>query len=128
MVITFGKRIDGPQGRRRAPRERLVLAAAVGTVGSSSPATLRDVSATGARLVGDSLPPEGHQLLIRAAGLTIFGDVAWRTEQGCGVAFDEPLPDWQIALLRREGRTLQFKLMTPDERQAAEDWASGFAR
>lgn len=127
-MSSFGKRVDGLGGRRRAARETLLLAAAVDTIGSSSQATLHDLSATGARLAGGGLPPQGCQLLIRAAGLTIFGDVAWRTEGGCGVQFEEPLTEREIAALREEGRELRLLVMTPEERQAAEDWSSGFAR
>lgn len=127
-MSNFGKRVDGPQGRRRATREKLLLAAAVDTVGSSSQVTLHDLSATGARLAGSGLPPAGGQLLIRTAGLTIFGDVAWQTEDGCGVKFVEPLSKHEIAVLRKDGRELRLMVISPEERQAAEDWSSGFAR
>lgn len=119
--------MDGLEGRRRATRETLLLAAAVDTVGSSSRAILHDLSSTGARLEGRGLPPRGRQLLIRTAGLTIFGDVAWRTEDGCGVKFDEPISEREIATLRNEGHELRLMIITPRERKTVKDRSIGFA-
>ena len=46
----FGKRLDGPGGRRVAAREPVLLNAALLTLRASRPVTLVDVSKTGARL------------------------------------------------------------------------------
>ena len=49
-MAEFGKRLDGPGGRRRATRAPILMSAALHTVGASRTVTIIDVSTTGARL------------------------------------------------------------------------------
>ena len=47
---TFGKRLDGPGGRRSAPRAPVAMSAAMHTIGASRTVGVLDVSKTGAQL------------------------------------------------------------------------------
>jgi len=128
MTSSFGKRIDGPAGRRQTPREDLALEARVETVAGRHTAAMLDLSETGARLGGDDLPAAGDEAMVRVAGTALFGEVMWSSGDECGVRFDESPTPQQLAALRREGGGADGRRSTPDERRAAEDWQHGLAR
>ncbi|MCW3798269.1 PilZ domain-containing protein [Sphingomonas sp. BN140010] len=128
MTGKFGKRIDGPAGRRQNPREELALEALVETVGARHSAAMLDLSQTGARLGGNDLPAAGDEMLLRVAGAALMGEVVWSTGEECGVRFDEPPTAGELQALRREGGADIARRLTPDERRAAEDWRHGLAR
>lgn len=128
MANNFGKRIDGPAGRRQNPREDLALEALVETVGARHCAAMLDLSETGARLSGHDLPAPGNEALLRVAGAALFGEVVWSSGDECGVRFDEPPTARELHTLRREGCAGQARRLNPDERRAAEDWQHGLAR
>ena len=127
MANNFGKRIDGPAGRRQTPREELALEALVETVAARHSAAMLDVSQTGARLGGQGLPAAGDETLLRVAGTALFGEVVWSTGEECGVRFDEPQTPGELRALR-EGGTVTGRRLSPDKRRAAEDWQHGLAR
>jgi hypothetical protein len=124
----FGRRIDGVGGRRCAVREPLLLEAAITTLRASRRVTMVNISATGARLRGPEMPDVGADVLIRAGSVDTIATVVWNRNGMCGITFDEPIDDAQVEELRRTGRFTSLAKLTPEERSAAEDWISGFAR
>ena len=99
-MTSFGKRLDGPGGRRSAPRAAVLLSAAMHAVGSSQPATLLDVSKTGARLRTRAPLHEGLHVWIKIPPADAFGTVMWIDGELCGVEFDEPFTDEEAAQLQ----------------------------
>jgi len=51
-MTAFGKRLDGPGGRRHSARAPVLMSAAMHAVGTSQTVSLVDVSRTGAKLRG----------------------------------------------------------------------------
>ncbi len=102
--MPFGKRIDGPSGRRRVLREDVVLAGTAQSLRSSRPVVVVDVSATGAKLQGRDFASLDPDVLISLGGLDLFAQIAWTTRTECGVSFEEPLSEETIEQIKREGR------------------------
>lgn len=124
----FGKRRDGPGGRREAERAPVLLRAALHTMTSSRPITLFDVSATGAQM---SMPEPlhcGQQLWLKIPPTIIFGSVVWIDEELCGVEFDAPLDPDELAVLQAKGKVIMMYGLTADEQLGAEDWQTNLAR
>ena len=124
----FGKRLDGPGGRRVATREPVLLNAALLTLQTSRPVTLLDVSKTGARLRVREPLSRGQQIWLKINPSDLFGTVVWVEEEECGILFDEPLGDADVASLQARGKVVIFVGLTADEQLGAEDWQSGFMR
>ncbi len=101
---TFGKRIDGLEGRRKSAREPVVLAASALTLSSSRPVIVTEVSPTGAKLVGRHLPKKGTSALIAVGQVELFADIIWSANDECGIAFESPLSADVTDHLKREGR------------------------
>jgi hypothetical protein len=97
---TVGKALGG--GRRRASREPLPMAAMVSKVERRQVAVLVDFSTTGARLRGTALPPQGEKVEVDIDTVKARGTVAWADQGLCGVAFDAPLPRFEVERLKRE--------------------------
>jgi hypothetical protein len=125
-MTTFGKRGGG--GRRRAQRSRADLPALVTTVARAQPVVLMNVSATGARLRGGDLPDVGGDLVLKIDKTEAFGTVQWKRQNLCGVAFDQPLREPQVEQLRSEASRARLTKLSPQERLAMQDWATGLAR
>jgi hypothetical protein len=102
--MPFGKRIDGPTGRRRLKREEVVLAASAQTLRATRPVVVTDVSAAGAKLLGRGLTTLDPDLLISVGGVELFAKLAWTIHDECGVTFEEPLSPDAIEHIKREGR------------------------
>lgn len=96
----FGRRTDGPTGRRRALRKRINLAVSLFSVEQSRVALLADLSQTGCRLHGMGLPEVGQDVLLKAADVELFGRIIWKGNDERGVTFDEPISDTSLADLR----------------------------
>jgi hypothetical protein len=101
---TFGKRIDGPTGRRKSLREEVVLAGSALTLEQSRPVVVTDVSAKGAKLIGRQLPAKGTHVLLTFGNVELFASVVWCSRDECGIAFEEALTSEQSDELKREGR------------------------
>lgn len=100
----FGKRIDVPGGRRRAPRQRIAITAtAVGLEGVQS-VVVDEVSSTGAKLRGTNLPECGREMFIKVGDVDVFASVAWSSAEQCGISFDPPVDQHTVVRLRHEGR------------------------
>ena len=88
---TFGRRVDGPGGRRRSVRQAVVLAASALGLYRSASVLVPDLSDRGARLRGRDLPAPGERLLVNFGETGLFATVTWRSNDQCGVLFDRQL-------------------------------------
>jgi hypothetical protein len=102
--MPFGKRIDGPAGRRRVLREDVVLAATVQSLKSTRPVVVVEVSPTGAKLQGRDFTSLDRDVLIRVGGIDLLAQIAWTSRGECGVTFEEALSDEMVELIKRDGR------------------------
>lgn len=127
-MLDFGKRRDGPGGRRAAPREPVLLSAAMLTLQSSRPVTLVDVSKTGARMRVNEPLVRGQQIWLKVNPTDIFGTIVWVDGDQFGILFDEPLADPELAKLQARGKVVLVLGLSPEEQLGAEDWESGFSR
>ena len=119
----FGKSAGG--GRRTAPREITPVLAVYTTVTRSHSALLVDVSSTGARLRAPTLPEAGEDVLVTLSNVRAFGTVAWIQDDLFAMAFDEPLPDADLAALRQI--VARGFGLAPDIMSAIDDWVLGIA-
>lgn len=99
----FGRRVDGPEGKRRSERERVVLAAAAQAIHGSRSVVIADISTRGAKLQGRDLPPCGRQILLGVGTVELLVTIAWRDLDECGVRFDPPLNTALVRKLKQEG-------------------------
>lgn len=88
-MSSFGKRADGPGGRRSAVRREVAIIGSAMTLSGSRSVFVEDLCATGAKLVGHDLPPPGEELLLRTDDLAALGRVAWASSDHCGIEFDQ---------------------------------------
>jgi hypothetical protein len=84
-----------------------------------------NLSATGAKLRGTSIPPMGKPALFRLDDYKVLCKVVWATDDLCGVRFDEPMPDRILAHFNKAGTTARIGLLTQEEEQAQEEWTKG---
>jgi hypothetical protein len=102
---SFGRRVDGLEGRRKALREEVVLAASAMSLQSSTAVVVTDVSSKGAKLIGRELPSRGAHVLVTVGEVELFATVVWSgANNECGVTFDAPLDAELVDQIKREGR------------------------
>lgn len=89
---------SSPSQNRRQRRANVLLTAIVEASGRTSDVKLRNLSAEGALIEGDSLPAEGASISFHRAELSVTGKVVWVTGKRAGIQFHEPLTP--VALLR----------------------------
>lgn len=116
----FGKRTDGPTGRRRAVRERMNLPVSLYSVDQSRVALMADISRKGCRLEGMGLPEVGQDVLLKAAEVELFGRIVWKNGSERGVNFDDPinaadLEDLRQILCREQGQESSGPDIIPPE-------------
>ena len=124
----FGKRKDGPGGRRTSPRETVLLPAAMMSLSSSRTVYLVDMSRTGARLRIEQPLIEGQDIWLKISASNIFGTVVWVEEDHCGILFDDVLDGDDAALLQSRGKVVLIPSLSPEEQMAAAEWSAGLAR
>ena len=122
--MSFGKSKGG--GRRFAQREAAPVLVSFTTLRGNCSAVLVDVSRTGARLRGETLPAEGDELILTMDRLRTFATVAWTGGGECGLSFDLPLPPEEIHRIKQN--VAAAALWAPELRAAYEDWRVGAAR
>ena len=88
MKASFGKRIDGPGGRRRIRRKAVSIAASASAIDGARCVIIEDLCLSGARVTGRGLPSTGSEVLLRSAKGSILGRVAWEAEDRCGIVFN----------------------------------------
>ena len=86
-MASFGKRVDGPGGRRRIKRKPVTIHGSALTLRGSSCIIIEDMCLTGARVLGRDLPPEGSEILVRSGERAIHGRVAWARDDRRGITF-----------------------------------------
>jgi len=97
--------------RRSFQRRSVMLVAKLVTPGAEYGIRIRDISATGARVEGDKLPPEGSDVILKRGFFSVFGRLAWNNGRDGGVIFDEP---------RDEDRLLEeLKGLPPSSEEAS---------
>jgi hypothetical protein len=101
--MAFGRKVDVPGGRRRFPREPVLLVGAAVTLDRCHSVTLDDVCSTGARLSGRDLPGDGRDVLIRVGELELMASVAWSKRNACGITFENGLESSAVERLKHEG-------------------------
>ena len=86
--------------KRVVPRAQAPLVAVVATEMREHRVALIDVSRSGARLAGKSLPEVGEQLTFRAEDVKAYGEVVWSVGGTCAVEFDTPIAAVEVEYLR----------------------------
>lgn len=76
---------------RSVPRTHLFLSATIRFDRVTAAVRLRDLSESGARIEGVSLPAIGKTAQISRGSLQMAGTIVWREGKACGVRFDDPL-------------------------------------
>lgn len=94
----FGSQ-SGPEARRFA-RQPLVLAARLILISGERAVHIRDLSAGGARIAGEDLPPVGADVMLKRGDFETFGTIAWLSHGQAGIAFDETVEDAEIAAIQ----------------------------
>jgi hypothetical protein len=123
----FGKRLDGPGGRRSAPRAPVLMSAAMHTIGASRTVSVLDVSKTGAKLRA-RMPWHMSQVMwLKLARPNVFAKVVWTDGEECGVEFDEPLSEAEAASLQARRRIVIMPRESEKEQLAMADWQSNMA-
>lgn len=87
---------SSPTQNRRSRRANVLMAASLETAGVALPVKLRNLSAEGALIEGDTLPVEGSEVLFRKGDLSTAGNVAWTRGKQAGIAFNELLDPDQL--------------------------------
>lgn len=123
-MVAFGKACGG--GRREEIREAAPLSVTMRTISATYAAELVDLSATGARLRYETLPPLGLELDLTVGHIKTFCTVRWSRGSECGVQFYEPLLQQDVIAVRRE--VAQGIGLDPAYRAAMDDWVLGIAR
>ena len=124
----FGKRLDGPGGRRTSTRKPAFTATAIMTLERSQVGYLLDVSATGAKLDGGGNLSIGQNIWLKAGQIDVLAHVVWREPKICGVHFDTPLRDDQIEQLTQVPQGALFASLSMEEKLGAADWVNGLSR
>ena len=83
----FGKRVDGPGGRRRTERKPVRLVGTATCLEDTRSVLVEDISWTGAKVFGRGLPLPGKEVLIRAGERELFGHVRWAKQDRRGIIF-----------------------------------------
>jgi hypothetical protein len=87
-VSSFGKRIDGPGGRRWIQRKRVGISASALFSGETRSVLIQDLSLTGAKLSGRDLPAPGTDVALKVGERSLSGRIAWEAGEHRGVRFD----------------------------------------
>ncbi len=124
----FGKRMDGPGGRRAAARAPAFKATGIMTMDRSQVGYLIDVSATGAKLDGGGGLSIGQSIWLKTGEIDVLAEVVWSEPDACGVHFDKQLSDDQLKQLTQMPQGAMFARLTPEEKLGAADWLNGLIR
>ena len=88
VMASFGKRVDGPGGRRRIKRRAVSITGSASSLEGSRSIIIENLCLSGARVLGRNLPLEGTEILLRSGGRAILGRVAWAREDRRGIVFN----------------------------------------
>jgi hypothetical protein len=122
---------------RRSGRSIVILTAAIERDGACIPVRVSNLSAHGALVVGNGLPPVDTEVTFRCNGVGLQSWIAWVDAARAGVQFSEPVqPDALAQKVRvppipveRDTRTVDFRRpgfrgnqMTVEERRIVDEW------
>ena len=93
--------------RRTTEREAVVLAGSAYGLGRSRSIIVSDLSAEGARLDGRDMPAPGQDVLVIVGPFDGLATVIWRTDDRCGVEFDEALPDYMLSAMKNDAKWME---------------------
>lgn len=99
----FASRINKNGTQIRAERARVSMPASIVTMSAYQFPELADISRTGAKLKGPSLPPEGTKGLLRAGAIEVLCRVMWVKGNQCGIRFDEPVSPTVLKQVQLDG-------------------------
>ncbi len=95
------KRFGAKRGeRRRAKRDPLGIQVSLHSITQSRVALLLDVSTTGARVRAPDLPGVGKDVLLKIAGVELFGTVVRTAGRDAAMTFDRPIGPKELETLR----------------------------
>ena len=86
-MASFGKRIDGPGGRRRIKRRAVRIFGCAETGQGTNLVVIKDLCLIGAKLKGPGLPQPGAEILLRTGERSIAGRIAWADRDHRGIIF-----------------------------------------
>lgn len=87
-MAKFGKRLDGPGGRRRIRRRKVSIPGTAVSLDGTRSVLIEDLTLAGARLLGRRLPEVGSEVELRVGDRSLFGEIAWAGAERRGVRFD----------------------------------------
>jgi hypothetical protein len=87
-LANFGKRIDGPSGRRWLKRKRVGVSAIAVFDDWSTPVLVQDLAMTGAKLLGRDLPANATKLSLSVGERSLRCEIRWAVGDYRGVSFD----------------------------------------
>ena len=96
------------------------------TLSNSYTAELVDLSATGARLRCEDIPPIGVEFNLTVGRIKSFCTVRWTSDREFGVQFYEPLLQADVISVRSKAAAGMG--LDPAFRAAMDDWVLGVAR
>lgn len=92
----FGKRLDGPGGRRKSVRQSACAVGSAVTLDGARSIVVEDICSEGAKIRGRRLPTIGKPILLWVDDLDVLGTIVWSRFEERGIAFDEA-PDTAVA-------------------------------
>ena len=87
---------EGQPDERRSPRFSVLLVARLVTTWGERIVKLRNISATGAMIEGDRIPPAGTDILLRRGALEVFATIVWIRDKQAGLEFEAPLTETEL--------------------------------
>ena len=102
-MTSFEPRSGTKPHRFRAQRAAVSLPSSMVTLSAYQFPELANISQTGARLCGPSLPRKGATGLLKAGALEVLCTVVWVKDGQCGVRFDEAVSPNMLKRLQLDG-------------------------
>jgi hypothetical protein len=127
-MTAFGKRPDGPGGRRAVSRSPVLMSAALHTVGASHGVSVLDVSQLGLQLRSRLPLRVGQEIWLKLPHQDVFGTIAWVEQDLYGLQFDAPLGEAEAAALQAKGKAVIVPHLTREQQEAALDWQTDIIR
>ncbi len=87
-LASFGKRVDGPSGRRWLRRKRVGISGLAEFDDWSAPVLVQDLSLTGAKLLGPDLPSRRIDFSLKVGERSLRGEIRWAVGDHRGVSFE----------------------------------------
>ena len=124
MMKNFGSRSGIPRRQRQAERVSVLMPASIVTMSAYQYPELLNISRSGAKLRGSSLPARGITALFRVDGVEVLCRVVWANEEQCGIRFEEPISPKLLKQIQLDG-VVALDSLSPSEQAAKDDWTEG---